>query len=71
MNTDQILDLFNVEESKAKKVEVDNTIDGLDATGALATTGKKNILSDIPDLWDESQYKEEYNLDGFLQSLDK
>lgn len=68
MDTDQLLDLFNVDESVAasEPAAAEDAV-GLDATGAL---GKKNpALADLGELWDEGEYTEEYNLDNFIQSL--
>ena len=67
METDQILDLFNLGETadgidhgknNANKKEEDM----VDATGEVREKGKKGWLDDLGELWDENQYKEEYNL---------
>jgi hypothetical protein len=31
--------------------------------------GKRDLLDDMQALWDESQYREEYDLDAFLASM--
>ena len=78
METDQILDLFNLGESadsveKGVGSDLDTTNhargreeDMVDVTGEVKEKGKKGWLDDIGELWDEGQYEEEYNLDGFL-----
>lgn len=90
METDQILDLFNLGESAdsvEKGVGADLNInsstsggkdgrdggggggkeeDMVDVTGEVREKGKKGWLDGIGELWDEGQYEEEYNLDGFL-----
>ncbi|XP_058761530.1 TATA-binding protein-associated factor BTAF1 [Vicia villosa] len=69
MNTDQLLDLFASAEipkkgSSAVKSSEDNT-DGEIGSGK----GLKAILGGLEDLWDQSQYTEEYNLSQFLAKL--
>ncbi|RAR03157.1 snf2 family dna-dependent atpase domain-containing protein [Stemphylium lycopersici] len=83
MQTDQILDLFNVSAdsndpaalpappSNAKDdtgTGIDEN-DAVDATGALREKGKKGFLDELGDLWDEKQYEEEFDLDGFLGKI--
>ncbi|KAG0170991.1 TATA-binding protein-associated factor mot1 [Apophysomyces sp. BC1034] len=68
MDTDQILDLFNVSggdeaEGKQKKAS---------RTSAMETdgTGKaKHVLENLENLWEEKDYEEEYNIDSFISSL--
>jgi TATA-binding protein-associated factor len=43
---------------------------GAAAADAVAG-GLKQALTGLDDLWDESQYKEEFALDGFIKSLNK
>ena len=31
--------------------------------------GVKSVLDNLPDLWDEEQYSEEYNMDNFIKNL--
>ena len=33
--------------------------------------GFKNVLENLPDLWDESQYESEYDLINFMSTLKK
>ncbi|KAK5173822.1 TATA-binding protein-associated factor mot1 [Saxophila tyrrhenica] len=76
METDQILDLFNLGETdpnlsitdgkEGEKVDADNAVD---AEGNVKEKGKKGILDELSELWDERQYEEEFNLDGFLKSM--
>lgn len=82
MQTDQILDLFNVSadsndpaalppppsNAKDDGTGIDEN-DAVDATGALREKGKKGFLDDLGELWDESQYEEEFDLDGFLGKI--
>ena len=81
MQTDQILDLFNVSAdsndpsalppppSNAKEDATIDENDAVDATGALREKGKKGFLDDLGELWDEKQYEEEFDLDGFLGKM--
>lgn len=82
MQTDQILDLFNVSadsndpsalpappsNAKDDGTGIDEN-DAVDATGALREKGKKGFLDELGDLWDEKQYDEEFDLDGFLGKM--
>lgn len=68
METDQILDLFNTGDTQA--VAKQSEEDMVDATtGQVKQKGTKGVLDDIGELWDESQYTDEYNLDNFITSL--
>ncbi|KAJ4374581.1 TATA-binding protein-associated factor mot1 [Didymella sp. IMI 355093] len=81
MQTDQILDLFNVSADSADPAALppppsnskdDNGIDendAVDATGELRQKGQKGFLDDIGELWDEKQYEDEFDLDGFLGKM--
>jgi TATA-binding protein-associated factor len=78
MQTDQILDLFNVGdaergglsfEDKANDPNAINESDAVDAEGNVREKGKKGILDELTELWDERQYEEEFNLDGFLATM--
>ncbi|KAL9268603.1 TATA-binding protein-associated factor BTAF1-like protein [Drosera capensis] len=72
MNTDQLLDLFTSAESNRKvgaSSRFANTHD--DGNSKESGSGKrmKTLLSGLEELWDQSQYTEEYNLGQFLQKL--
>lgn len=76
MDTDQLLDLFNLGETAegAEKPSQDggvggNEIDMVDIDGEVKEKGKKGWLDDLGELWDERQYQEEYNLDSFLATM--
>ena len=76
METDQILDLFNLGETDpnlaiSDKVDA-NGVDeanAVDAEGNVKEKGKKGILDELSELWDDKQYEEEFNLDGFLKTM--
>lgn len=79
METDQILDLFNLSsDSDALPPPIDHSTnpeggvdgeDAVDATGEVREKGKKGWLDDLGELWDDRQYEEEFNLDGFLERM--
>ncbi|KAJ9607456.1 TATA-binding protein-associated factor mot1 [Cladophialophora chaetospira] len=74
METDQILDLFNLGETSETVGEHGGTRDEdmVDIeTGEVKKKGEKGWLDDVGELWDERQYEEEFNLDSFVQNLQK
>ena len=60
MNTDQLLDLFQLTDTETIEKKVEK---------AEGKASMKEILEDLEELWDERQYQEEYNIDTFLESL--
>lgn len=75
METDQILDLFNLGET-AEGIDKptlnggeEREEDMVDVTGEVREKGKKGWLDDLGELWDDKQYEEEFDLDGFLKSM--
>lgn len=77
METDQILDLFNLGET-ADGIDKptlngdergDREEDMVDATGEVREKGKKGWLDDLGELWDDKQYEEEFDLAGFLKTM--
>ncbi len=77
METDQILDLFNLGEtadgidkpSLNGGKEGEREEDMVDATGEVREKGKKGWLDDLGELWDDKQYEEEFDLQGFLGKM--
>jgi len=76
METDQLLDLFNMGETDpnlslegGEKNDGVDEHDAVDAEGNVREKGKKGILDELTELWDERQYEEEFNLDGFLATM--
>lgn len=72
METDQILDLFNLGETADTLDQADangREEDMVDLTGEVKEKGKKGWLDDLGELWDDKQYEEEYNLDSFLATM--
>jgi len=56
MGTDQVLDLFSLDQTKNGKSE---------------EAGVKNVLDNLPELWDDSQYTEEYDMSNYISTLNK
>eukprot|EP01095_Lingulamoeba_sp_RSL-Kostka_P011982 TRINITY_DN467_c4_g1_i1.p1 TRINITY_DN467_c4_g1~~TRINITY_DN467_c4_g1_i1.p1 ORF type:complete len:129 (-),score=50.79 TRINITY_DN467_c4_g1_i1:343-729(-) len=76
MDTNQLLDLFNYSESSDFSNNNNNNQeeedDENDSSSYTTPSGiNKSVLEGLEELWDKSQYEEEYNIDNFLQSLDK
>lgn len=88
MDTNQLLDLFDVDDSAKIEdtVKDENGTNGGDGSSSAAgasgahgnipddiaggLTGKAaGAVGELGDLWDESQYEEEYNLDNFIKTL--
>uniref|UniRef100_A0A7N0U9X5 TATA-binding protein-associated factor BTAF1 n=1 Tax=Kalanchoe fedtschenkoi TaxID=63787 RepID=A0A7N0U9X5_KALFE len=72
MNTDQLLDLFTSAKTSNKGANVAAEADCKSGDNPKGPTGKKGlkaILGGLEDLWDQSQYTEEYNLNQFLAKL--
>jgi len=75
METDQILDLFNLGETSDTLPqpglggEGREEEDMVDATGEVREKGKKGWLDEIGELWDDRQYEEEFDLGGFLEKM--
>ncbi|KAG1669340.1 TATA-binding protein-associated factor 172 [Nymphon striatum] len=64
MGTNNLLDLFTLDEAK-KKESIANKKD------ANRDSTMKNFMDNLPDLWEESQYEEEYDLSNFMRGLVK
>lgn len=78
METDQILDLFDLGETgpggdavpaSGAGADAGREEDLVDVTGEVKEKGKKGWLDGLGELWDERGYEEEYNLDSFLASM--
>jgi len=60
MQTDQVLDLFSLESGSGTKEGGDSGSGG---------AGLKSVLESLPELWEESEYTQEYDLDNFMNSM--
>lgn len=64
MGTDQLLDLFSLSEEEKQQRS--------GASGSSAGGGSmRNVIENLPDLWEDQQYEEEYDLTQFIQGLKK
>lgn len=63
MGTDSLLDLFDSSGDKNKNSKAES--------GDSGSATMKNVLENLPDLWEDNQYEEEYDLTQFLQGLKK
>ncbi|XP_076915615.1 TATA-binding protein-associated factor BTAF1-like [Bidens hawaiensis] len=70
MNTDQLLDLFTPADTK-KGASTSKSSENTDGLTKVPGGGKglKAVLGGLEELWDQSQYNEEYNLSQFLAKL--
>ncbi|KDR13008.1 TATA-binding protein-associated factor 172 [Zootermopsis nevadensis] len=66
MGTEQLLDLFSLDD-KTK----DSQKTAKNQTVTSGTVTMKTVLETLPDLWEEKQYEEEYDLTNFVNSLRK
>ena len=62
MATDQLLDLFSLDET----AEVQDNDDEDDS--GKGKSSMKTILENLPELWDDSQYTSEYDLEAYGSS---
>lgn len=75
METDQILDLFNLGETAPGPPPAPDAPEGREedlvdvTTGEVKEKGKKGWLDDLGELWDERAYEEEFDLGGFLKTM--
>lgn len=69
MDTGQLLDLFEVDETSEVRREGEMPVDvaGVDDTGLGGKAGQ--AVGELAQLWDEREYEEEYNLDNFIKNL--
>ncbi|KAJ2617064.1 TATA-binding protein-associated factor mot1 [Coemansia sp. RSA 1365] len=64
MNTDQLLDLFDCQPTKKSTATVGAEKQQEDGTKSIS-----KAIEGLEELWDSSQYENEYNLDTFISSL--
>jgi TATA-binding protein-associated factor len=70
MDTGQLLGLFGSAEDKGKAAPAAGSQEAAaEATAAAGGKGLKAVLAGLEELWDESQYAEEFSLDGFMGKL--
>ena len=68
MGTEQILDLFSLESSPKQRPRA---TDGGGVAVGLGGPAPRSVLEGLPELWDDTQYRDEYDIDKFLASAGK
>ena len=61
MATDQLLDLFSVNENKTSAAQSEATME--------TRQNAQSVIEGLEELWDEKQYETEYDLGEFLSEL--
>ncbi|XP_015182323.1 PREDICTED: TATA-binding protein-associated factor 172 isoform X1 [Polistes dominula] len=67
MATDQLLDLFSLENNKGIKLDNQENI-GVSKVSCVQGVNR-SVLEILPELWEQQQYDDEYDLDIFLTTL--
>ncbi|XP_076242888.1 histone acetyltransferase 1 [Calliopsis andreniformis] len=66
MATDQLLDLFSLDNGKGKKSDAqDDTMSKIAGVPGIS----RSVLEILPELWEQQQYDDEYDFDSFLSTL--
>lgn len=71
MDGDQILDLFTVSSEEATQAAPQATENVEDQVQSSGKVDKGGITGALGELWDESEYAEEYDLDSYIRNLKK
>lgn len=66
MGTDQMLELFTLDDKKKGQSSVPSASQSENKKETV-----KSVLEGLGDLWDESQYESEYDINAFMKSLAK
>jgi TATA-binding protein-associated factor len=70
MDTSILLDLFNMSSDSSEKTTSTSAVDSMgNVNVGGASGGAKAILESLGDLWDESQYTDEFDLDNFVRGM--
>jgi len=60
MGTDQVLDLFSLNKNEDKKKDNNSKEDG---------TGIRSVLENLPELWEDTLYAEEYDMTQYIKNM--
>lgn len=63
MATEQLFDLFTLSDDKSAKAHKTNTDD------SKTNVSLKQALENLPDLWEDKEYEEEYDMTQFIKTL--
>lgn len=66
MGTDQLLDLFSLSEQKQQE-----QARGDSSGQQTSNSSVKQMMENLPELWEDQQYQEEYDLSSFIKTLNK
>ncbi|XP_011155446.1 TATA-binding protein-associated factor 172 isoform X2 [Solenopsis invicta] len=67
MATDQLLDLFSLDNGKEKRTDHQEDTASSKLPGLPGIS--RSVLDILPELWEQQQYDDEYDLDSFLSTL--
>ena len=73
MATDSVFDLFSLDE-EAKGAAIEGQGQGHGSKVAEESAGKtslKALLEEMPELWDDRQYEQEYNMQNYVNKTKK
>ena len=68
MGTEQLINMFNKDDENSKKSSSQNKTEVSNLPG---TSSYQKIIDNISEIWDESQYENEFNVSNFIDSLKK
>ncbi|XP_055378058.1 TATA-binding protein-associated factor 172 [Condylostylus longicornis] len=73
MGTDQLLDLFNLHDGEKQERSTQASSSNSNGNGIAGNNAvsMKTVIENLPDLWEDRQYEEEYDLTQFVKSLKK
>lgn len=72
MGTDQLLDLFNLSDQAVHSKRVAGDASSTIGVGGAEDKANMNaMLKTLPELWEDKQYEEEYDLTQFMDGLRK
>lgn len=72
MGTEQLVNMFNKDEQAVSQSKQANQQGSKEAGHiAAATNSYQRIIDNIGEIWDESQYESEFNVNSFIDSLKK
>ena len=71
MGTDQIMNMFHKDEQEANNSKNIQPGGNHEVSHLTATNSYQRVIENISEIWDESQYENEFNVANFIESLKK
>lgn len=68
MGTEQLINMFNKDSETGQK---SNNQTKAELSNLPGTSSYQKIIENISEIWDESQYENEFNVSNFIDSLKK